>query len=234
MASLWSGSAALGVVASGGNTKSQSHNAEFNLRYGLADSPWVMLSNGKLVQSSSQVEIESADGSMREETQTTAENYRLDLRGERKIDDANYLFGQADFVKDLFASVRTSTSQTLGYGRRLLGSERQSLDLELGAGARQQEDQSTRRTRDEFIGELGLRFQSALGESSEISQLIGVQYGADNTVVDSQTRLKFTVIGSLAAQLGFDLRNNSESGPDEESTDTTTSISLLWSFGKSE
>lgn len=229
-----SGSAALGVVVSGGNTQSQSQNAEYSLRYELAETAWVVLSSGKVLQSSSAVEIEKLDGTTRSDTQITAENYHVDLRAERTIDDSNYVFGQADFDKDLFAAVRTSTSQTLGYGRRLIAQEQRSLDLEFGAGARQQEDQSTRATRDEFIGELGLRFQSVLGESSEISQLLSVQYGEDNTVVDSQTRLKLTIIGALAAQLGFDLRNNSETGPDEKSTDTTTSISLLWSFGKAE
>ncbi|MEN8720068.1 MAG: DUF481 domain-containing protein [Oceanococcaceae bacterium] len=228
IASPWSGSAALGFVASGGNTSSRSQNAEYTLKYAGAD--WVFSSAGKLVQQRSDVTIEAADGSTREESQTTAENYRVDLRTERRVDAANYLFGQAAFVKDLFGAVRTSTSQTVGYGRRLIARDTTALDLEIGAGARQEEEQTSRETNSEAIGQLALRLDTRLGERASVKQLLRVESGSDNTVTDSQTRMRLSVIGSLWAQLGFDLRHNSQTGPNESSTDTITSISLLWEF----
>jgi len=230
--SPWSGNASVGFVSSAGNTQSRSENIEYGLRYGAPDANWVFSSAGKLVQASSRVVTELADGTETEKTQTTAENYRVNLRGERKLDAKNYFYANADFVKDLFGSVRTSTSQTLGYGRRLIAREELSLDLELGAGARQEEAQETRETMNEGIGQFGLRFAKKWGDRAEFSELIAVQYGEENTVTDAQTRLKLAVVGSVWAQLGFDLRNNSDTGPDEVATDTTTSISVLWEFGK--
>lgn len=230
--SPWSGNAAVGLVSSGGNTQSQSQNAEYGLLYGKADAAWAFSSAGKLLQSRSRVTTELADGSESEQTQTTAENYRANLRVERRLDAQNYFFTHADFVKDLFASVRTTTSQTIGYGRRLLARDDLSLDLELGAGARQEEAQETRTTVSEAIGQFGVRFAVKWGDRAQLSELVSVQYGEQNTVTDSQTRLKLAVVGSVWAQLGFDLRNNSDTGPDEEANDTTTSISLLWEFGK--
>ncbi len=230
--SPWSGNASVGFVSSAGNTQSRSQNAEYGVRYGAAESLWVLSSADKLVQARSRVVTELADGTETEETQTTAENYRANLRIERKLDEKNYFYGNADYVKDLFGSVRTSTSQTLGYGRRLIARETLSLDVELGGGARQEEAQETRETVNEGIGQFGLRFAKKWGDRAQFSELISVQYGEQNTVTDAQTRLKLAVVGSVWAQLGFDLRNNSHTGSDEVSTDTTTSISVLWEFGK--
>lgn len=228
----WSGGVGAGIVATSGNTESRSQNVEYTLRYSAEESLWAWSSRGKLVQVSSQIEfVDQGTGESRKETQVTAENYRLDLRGERRLDAQNYLFGQADFVKDLFASVRTSTSQTLGYGRRLLASEERTLDVELGVGARQQEDQMSRESVDELIGQFALRFDTALGERARFGQQVQVQYGEENTVTDAKTKLKLSIVGALWAQLGFDLRHNSVASAGEESTDTTTSLSLLWEFG---
>ncbi len=230
--SPWSGNASIGLVSASGNTQSQSQNAEYGLRYGAKEAAWAFLSAGKVLQARSRVVTELTDGTTTEQTQTTAENYRANLRVERRVDKQNYFFANADFIKDLFASVRMTTSQTLGYGRRLLARDDLSLDLELGAGARQEQAQDTRETVSEAIGQLGIRFSTKWGERAELSELISVQYGEENTATDSQTRLKLSIVGSVWAQLGFDLRNNSDTGPDEASTDTVTSVSLLWKFGK--
>lgn len=228
-ASPWSGNAALGFIASGGNTESSSYNAEYAAKY--AGVRWTYSSAGKLNQQRSQVEVAQPDGAVVEEKQTTAETYQTNLRAERRVDDENYLFGQAAFLKDLFGAVRTRTSQTIGYGRRVIKTESTSLDLEIGAGARQEEQQATRENVSEGVGQLGLSFATRFNERSSFAQQVTVQYGEENTVTDSQTRLKLSVVGAIWAQLGFDLRHNSETGPGEKSTDTITSISLLWDFG---
>ncbi len=230
--SPWSGNASVGIVSSDGNTQSRSQNAEYGLVYGGADAAWAVSSAGKLVQARSRVITEMADGTETEKMQTTAETYRANLRLERRVNEQNYFYTNADFAKDLFGSVRTSTSQTLGYGRRLIARDALSLDMELGAGARQEEAQDTRETVSEAIGQLGVKFVKKWGDRAELSELIGVQYGKENTMTDSRTRLKLAVVGSVWAQLGFDLRNNSDTGPDEVATDTTTSVSVLWQFGK--
>ena len=228
----WEGQLAAGVVATSGNSESRSQNLEYTLVYDQADDDWRFKSTGLALQVATEIEIEQLDGSTRSETRTTAENYRVDLRAERRIDEANYLFGTVDFRKDLFGAVRTSTSQTLGYGRRLIAREDTALDLEIGAGARQQELQEDGAENQEAIGELGLNFLTQFGDRLQLGQRINVKSGADNTVSEGQTRLRLAIIGALWAQLGFDVRHSAEVGAGEEATDTATSLSLLWEFAE--
>ena len=44
--------------------------------------------------------------------------------------------------------------------------------------------------------------------------------------------LKFAMIGSVSAVVGFTARNNSDVPPGTEKTDTFTSVSLSYAFGK--
>nr|MBV6630010.1 DUF481 domain-containing protein [Oceanococcus sp. HetDA_MAG_MS8] len=227
----WFGKVAAGLVATSGNAESRSQNAEYELRYGREDALWELSSRGALLQVRSEVQNTDADGEVRSDQQTTAENYRLDVRAERRVNEQNYVFAEAEYFKDLFASIRTSTTQTLGYGRRLLNTDTTSFDLELGAGARQQELQATRDSEDEFVGQLTARLSWDPHERTSLTQRVTVQSGSENTVSESQTRIKFSVIGALWTQLGLDVRHNSQVSEGLESTDTRSSVSVLYEFG---
>lgn len=228
----WFGKVAAGLVATSGNAESRSQNAEYELRYGLADARWEFSSRGALLQVRSDVQSTDSDGQLQTAQQTTAENYRLDLRAERRVNEQNYVFAEAEYFKDLFASIRTSTTQTLGYGRRILDTSTSSLDLELGAGARQQELQATRESEDELVGQLTARYTWDPHDRTSLSQRLTVQSGSENTVSESQTRIKFSVVGALWTQLGLDVRHNSEVSEGLKSTDTRTSVSVLYEFGR--
>lgn len=230
--SPWFGKVAAGLVATSGNAESRSQNAEYELRYGLRGALWELSSRGALLQVRSEVLSTDADGEQRAAQQTTAENYRVDLRAERRVNAQNYVFAEAEYFKDLFASIRVSTTQTVGYGRRFLDTDTSSFDLELGVGARQQEVQATRESEDELVGQLTARYTWDPHERTSFSQRLSVQSGSENTVSESQTRIKFSVVGSLWTQLGLDVRHNSEVSEGLNSTDTRTSVSVLYEFGR--
>ena len=52
------------------------------------------------------------------------------------------MFGRLSWRKDRFGAFDTQFSQTVGYGRRLIDSDKHKLNGEIGAGARQSETQN--------------------------------------------------------------------------------------------
>lgn len=218
----WSGKFALGVIATSGNSDARTLNTD--VRLGHDRGIWHSRLQAQAIQASSQ----AADNGGRE---TTTERYLVSLRSALDFSEYNYFYAQAEFEKDLFGGIRERTSETVGYGRRLLKTERQVLDLELGAGARQLLPQGdTARRESEFIGQAGLGYDLKITDTSSFSQQISVEAGDSNVYSESVSALKLTVIGGIYANLSFTVKNNSEVPPDTERTDTITSISLSYEF----
>lgn len=130
------GSASLGYLATSGNTDSTNANGSFKVTWDL-DGPWKHDWTALLI-------------SARTNGVTTAESYSAGYKAQRDFSETGYLFFSADWREDLFSGFDRQVSQAIGYGRRVIDSERHMLALEAGAGARQAdvttEKSSTRRS----------------------------------------------------------------------------------------
>ena len=148
---------------------------------------------------------------------------------ERNLSEANFLFGRLDWRKDRFSGYDTQFSQTVGYGHRLINSEKHSLNGELGFGARQS-DLATGESESETILTGGLYYKWAFSETAEFTQDLLVEAGDKNTFTMSRTALSATLLGDLALAVSYTIRNNSDVPPLTEKTDTFTALSLEYSF----
>jgi putative salt-induced outer membrane protein len=117
--SPWSGKATLGYLATSGNTETSTLNT--GLEVGYTTGKWLHEFTAAAVKAS-------------ESDTTTAESYDAGWKSERKITDHDYLFGRLDWRKTRFGAFDTQFSQTVGYGRRLIDTDKHSLNAELGAG----------------------------------------------------------------------------------------------------
>ncbi len=213
----WSGRLEVGAVATSGNSETSTLNAAFGVA--RASGAWTAKARAVAIQT-------SKDGD------ATAERYEAGLRAERNFGDANYWFANADYEKDLFGGVRERTTETLGYGRRLLKTASQVLDLELGAGARQQKAQLVSAQRESrVVGRSALHYVWTISPSSAFSQDLKIEGGEDNVYSESVTRLKLSILGRVYANLGFTVKNNSRVPVDAENTDTISSVTLSYEFG---
>ena len=120
--SPWSGKATLGYLATSGNTENSTLNSGFEVGYSVEK--WAHIFTAKAVNAS-------------ENNVTTAEAYDAGWKSERQITDHDFLFGRLDWRKDRFGGFDTQFSQTVGYGRRLIDTDKHKLNAEIGAGARQ-------------------------------------------------------------------------------------------------
>jgi putative salt-induced outer membrane protein len=209
------GSAALGYLSTSGNTDSTNGNASFKVTWdlpGLWKHDWNALA------------INARTSGV-----TTAEAYSAGYKGQRDISATSYLFASGDWRQDRFSGYDKQVSEALGYGRRLIDTQRHTLALEGGAGAKQS-DLIDGTELDETIVRGGFDYLLRLTENSEFNQKILIEQGDENRYTESTSALKARIVGNLAIVLSYVIRNNSDVPVGIEKTDRFTAISLEYGF----
>ena len=204
----------LGYLATTGNTETSSLNGGFNAEY--VAGRWLHQFDASAINAT-------------ENNRTTAEAYEWSWTSNWDISEKDLLFGRLNWRKDRFGGFAKQFSQTLGYARRVLETEKHKLRLELGAGARQSEDQLGFE-QDETILTGGLNYRFAISETVEFRQTIAVESGDQNTFTESVTAISAQLIGRLALTASYTYRNNSDVPIGTENTDTRTALSLEYAF----
>lgn len=210
----FAGRVRFGYLAASGNTETANMNSKLELGWDLEK--W-----RHAVAASS---IYSKD-----EQQTIAENYSVGYKADRKLSEQNYLFGSLSWEQDEFSGYEQRTTQAVGYGRRILESDKHVLDLEAGVGARQSE-LTDGTEQNESIGRLAGNYLWKFAENSDFSQKMTVESGDLNTYVESVTALTSQLMGTLDLVVSYTIERNSAPPTGLENTDTYTTVSIQYSF----
>lgn len=210
----WLVKATLGYLATSGNTESASLNSGFQVQY--ADGRWLHALEGLAIRSS-------------EDEETTAEAYALGWKSEYNWTDADYLFARLDWRKDRFSGYDQQTSETLGYGRRLIDTGVHVLNAEIGAGARQS-DLADGTSESEAILRAGLDYLWQFSETAQFTHVLAVESGSENTYLESVSALRARLAQRLALVASYTIKNNSQVPAGTEKTDTFTALSLEYAF----
>ena len=107
----WSGEVSAGSVITTGNSESATLNAKGEVVY--QSERWRNTLNG------SAMKTESTDPLTGDDV-TTAERYGVGNKTDFNFTDKDYAFLALEFEKDLIGPVRERTSETAGYGRKIL------------------------------------------------------------------------------------------------------------------
>ena len=210
----WAGKARLGYLATSGNTDNSNLNTAFEVGYTAGS--WMHAFDAAAIFAT-------------EDSVTTAEAYAVGWKSERKLSEANFLYGRLDWRKDRFSGYDQQFAQTVGYGRHLIKNDRHSLNGEVGAGARQS-DLADGSSENEGILTGGLYYKWTLSETSTFTQDLAVESGSKNTYLESKTALSARLVGNLALVASYTIKNNSEVPVGTEKTDTFTALSLEYTF----
>lgn len=210
----WSGKTTLGYLATSGNTENSTLNTGFEVAYTVGE--WVHLANAAAINAA-------------ENKITTAEAYDVGWKSERKLSEKDFLFGRLSWRKDRFGGFDTQFSQTVGYGRRLIDTDRHKLNAEIGAGARQSKTQDGI-NQNETIARGGLYYRWKFSETAEFRQDLTTEAGSDNTYIESVSAIKATLVGNLALVASYTVKHNTDVPALLENTDTYTALSLEYGF----
>ena len=210
----FSGRAALGYLATSGNSDSDSLNANFDLWWNYE--PWSHSLAGRAIQS-------NTSGI------NTAKAYGLTWQSNYAVNETDYIFGLVAWDKDKFSAYDQQLREGIGYGRRFIDRERHILNGQAGIGARQA-DLRNGMDQNEAIVLLGGDYRWIISETSEFSQTLSIESGSDNTYLEATSALSANVRDNLALVISYTLKNNSDVLPGTEKTDTFTAISLEYAF----
>lgn len=210
----WSGHADLGYTAASGNSDTEHLDAAFGIAYDI-DS-WTH-------------SLELALLKAEDSGEDSADRFEAEAKSKYALSDASYVFGDVIYERDDFGGVRKRTSETVGYGRKLLNTEVHTLEAELGIGARQSELQDGSEE-DEAIVRAAAVYHRHISDSATFDQGLLVEAGDANTYVESETALKLRINGNLYANLGYTIKYNDTVPAGVDNTDTYTSVNLSYEF----
>ncbi|MGB5490318.1 MAG: DUF481 domain-containing protein [Woeseiaceae bacterium] len=212
--SPWTGKATLGYLATSGNTENSTLNTAVEV--GFATGEWQHIATAAAI-SAAENEI------------TTAEAYALGWKTERNLTDKDFLFGRLQWRKDNFGAFDTQFSQTVGYGRRLIKTDKHLLNVEAGVGARQSETQAGL-SENETIFRGGAYYKWLFSETAEFRQDLTAEAGSENTYIESVSAVSAKLLGNLALVASYTIKHNTDVPALTEETDTFTALSLEYHF----
>lgn len=224
----WEGEAELGVLMTSGNTEETNINGSLGLIHEVID--WRNIADFSSNYSKSE---DDATG----EEQTTAEKYKAALETNYKFDESQYWFLRGTYEKDRFSGYSFESTATTGYGNRVWQrGERSFLDLSVGTGYRYNKlevvNDDGEDAEKEAIARLAAQFNYALSENAMFRQKLSTEIGLDenNVISQSETAIKANIMGNFSMKAAYLVKHVSDAPAGTDSTDTETSLSLLYGF----
>lgn len=210
----WKGNVEIGYVTTSGNTETESLNAKAKAE--TEREKWRHTINFEALNSSDQ-------------KVTTAERYMLSGQSSYKMGKKNFFYVLVSYEDDRFSGYDYRVTESIGYGRRVIGEPTMTLDLEIGPGARQSKLE-TGKTEDELLARGAAKLAWKVSDTSKFTEDLTTEVGEDVTVTKSVTGLSAKVNSSLATKLTYTIKNTSDVPPGIEKTDTEVAVTLVYGF----
>lgn len=211
----WQGSVAIGYIQTTGNSNTSTANGK-------------VLAGYKTGRWQDSVLFQALKAS--QEGVLTAENFEFDGQADYNLNPNNYIFGNADYLRDVFSGYTRRTSEVIGVGHRVLNTNTQQLDLEIGGGRRQTHYTTGAPSDSEFVERGALSYLWKFSDTSNITETLSVVRGASNVLSQSVSALTANLASSFALSLSYTVTHNSQVQPGFKRTDAVTALSLVYSF----
>jgi len=212
----WSGEGELGMQFARGNSDTETLNTSLKLDY--EKEQWANQFRSSFVFG-------------RESGTTNANRFVTSNKTNYKFDETSYVFAVLRYDRDEFSSFTFQSSLSLGYGRRLIDTERRQFKLEIGPGLRYSEQRATGKSDAEAIARGFSEFAWKISDSTQLTNDTLIEAGSDNTFFENSLGLDVAINASLALRVGISLRHNTEVDPGRKKTDTLSTANIVYKFG---
>ncbi len=212
----WTGSAGLNFNSASGNSESTNLGADLGLAYSTG---------GLWTHKFDALAVNSESANVR-----SAERYLAAYQADYAINARSYFFGKIEGEKDKFSAYDLRTTEALGYGYKLIDTDLQKWNIELGLGATQYELINDGGSESSGVGLIGTDYIRKLSETAEFEQNLDYELASDNNYLNSVTSLRAKVWENIGVKLSYNIKNNSDVPDGVEKTDKYTSIGLDYSF----
>lgn len=213
----FSGSAELGYTRLTGNSNTQTLLAKGRLT-------WL---TGRFTHT-----FRAETRSVQDNDNTTSEQYLVAGRERYELSDDNYLFGFARWERDRFSGYAWQFTTIGGYGRQLLNGPTHTLSAEVGPGYRHDDYADKSKASDDLpLAYSALDYTYNFSEDISFDQEMSVEATHISVTTRSLSTITSQLNSHLALRVAYDVKSNTHPPPDADArTDTTTSVSLLYSW----
>lgn len=212
--SSWSGEATIGGSVISGNTEEQAINAGLSLdrKVGKWEHGFVLL----------------ADYS-RNNGETTKQRLAANYGTKWFAWERGYVFGLIDFEYDDFLQFDYRLSEAIGLGYRVLQTERMTLDIEGGPGARQTQFE-TGGMENEFIFVLASDYDFQIREGLKFTNDTSMFLGSDRSTFNNIAALTAQLTDRISGRFSFEAQHDTSVPVGQVRTETATRASLVYGF----
>jgi putative salt-induced outer membrane protein len=223
----WTGKAELGFLSASGNTESTAANTKLDLKH---EGDWTHTVGFAALY---------AEG----EEFSTAERYEAGYQLDKKINDRLSWFVGLRGEQDRFSSFAYQATGSAGISYKFIDSPTTKFNGSVGAGYRRAKSQELIKSdagevidriegdvESEPVGILGSTFEHSFTESTKLTNKFLAESGSDNTAVQNDIALSVSMTQSFALAVGLGVRYNSDPPPLAESTDTLTTVNLVYTI----
>ena len=224
----WTGKAELGFLQSAGNTEAASANTKFDLTH----------EGARWINTFAMAALYSQNAEF-----ATAERYEARYQTDYKINDRLSWFGALRGEQDHFSGFAYQATVSTGASYKVIDSPTTKLDASLGAGLKRSKaetlvkseagevlDRIAGEIEDEVVGTFGSNYEHAFTETTKLTNKLMAEFGGENTAVANDLALQVSMTQSLALAVGYGVRYNSDPPPLSGSTDTLTTVNLVYNI----
>jgi putative salt-induced outer membrane protein len=211
----WKGKGEAGIVAATGNTDSQSFN--FKLGMTKVEDLWKHALDMSYVRT-------SADGvtDANRFVGTWQSNYNFSAR--------TFAFGGARYDHDEFGGFLYQASLSTGLGYKFFDTDTVKFSGQAGIGYRRLEDSVTHETSNGAVFVGGLNYEYTITSTTKLTDKFTVESGSDNTLFTNFVGVEVKMSDKLGLSAGYDVTHNTKPPTGKKSTDTITTLNLVFSF----
>ena len=211
----WQGKGEAGIVASSGNTDSQSYNFKLNMT--KVEDLWKHALDMSYLRASS-------DGV------TDANRFVGSWQSDYNFSARAFAFGRGRYEHDEFSGFLYQASISTGLGYKFYDTDTIKFSGQAGVGYRQIKNDVTDQTSNDVIFVGGLNFEYDFTKTTKLTDKFTVESGSDNTLLTNFIGVEVKMSDKLGLSAGYDIQNNSKPPPGKKSTDTVTTLNLVFSF----
>ncbi|MGB5601694.1 MAG: DUF481 domain-containing protein, partial [Gammaproteobacteria bacterium] len=142
----------------------------------------------------------------------------------------DYFYGNFSYEDDRFTGFDYQAKLSLGYGRKIILTEKHELDGEIGPGYRNFKVEGAPSSEDEYLLRLAAKYMWKISSYSGFSQDLIGDLGEDQTEWRSVTALRTSIYQNLALRLAYNVRYLDKVPVGNERYDRTTTVTLDYTF----
>lgn len=229
----WTGTGELGLAAARGNARSENLNAKVD--FTNEDDRWKHKFSASAQRAKGEVTGDfDGDGTPETRFELNSNRYTLAASSALKMDERRSWISALRYEKDDFNTYESQATVSVGYGHTFFDSDERMLNVQVGPGFRWVElaapnaDGDDTETGAIFRGLVDYRQQ--LTTNTALTNTFLVEAGSDNTFAQNDLGVSVAMSERFALKVALQARHNTDTAPGRTSTDTLTTMNLVYSF----